>query len=60
MSLNFVFIALNEAEITVRLGNKIVKERFKTGAEPQRDVMGLFVQHGVTEEEAFQELGLQV
>jgi cytochrome P450 len=40
--------------------NKVVAERFKPGAKPQQDMLGSFIRHGLTYEEASGESLLQV
>ena len=43
-----------------RVTNKAVAERFKPGAEQQHDMLGSFIRHGLTQEEASGEALLQV
>ncbi|TAQ91397.1 hypothetical protein B7494_g353 [Chlorociboria aeruginascens] len=44
----------------IRVAKKLVAERFKPGAEPQKDMIGSFIRHGLTQEEVAGEALVQV
>ncbi|KAF9872377.1 cytochrome P450 [Colletotrichum karsti] len=45
---------------TIGIAKKVVAERFQMGEKPKRDMLGSFIAHGLTQEEASSEILMQI